>query len=148
MLSVLEAALVLGFVSGLRVFTAPAALYLVRGGVAGILLGIVALGEYVVDALPQAPARTNPSQVAVRIASGAFVGWTVGAPSGATLGAVAAGVAPDGAPTVQPTKAPLAMRTATCDGFVRAGACGSASTTYSPSATIPSKMPATPPRTR
>jgi|SRR5271165_3484582 len=93
MLSVLEAALVLGFVSGLRVFTAPAALYLVRGGVAGILLGIVALGEYVVDALPQAPARTNPSQVAVRIASGAFVGWTVGAPSGATLGAVAAGVA-------------------------------------------------------
>jgi uncharacterized membrane protein len=72
---ILAASFILGFVSGLRVFTAPAVLYLVRGGLASIVLAAAALIEYVIDALPWTPSRTVPAQVGARIVSGAFVGW-------------------------------------------------------------------------
>jgi uncharacterized membrane protein len=71
----LAAAFVLGLVSGLRVFTGPAALYVARGGLASIVLVGAAVVEYVVDALPQTPSRTIPVGLAARIVSGAFVGW-------------------------------------------------------------------------
>jgi uncharacterized membrane protein len=88
----LAAALALGFVSGLRVFTSPAALYLVRGGFAGVVLAVAAVVEYVVDALPQTPSRTSPVQLGVRVLSGASVGWIVAAPHGAAAAGVVAGI--------------------------------------------------------
>jgi len=75
MTAVLIGALVLGIVSGLRAFLAPAALYLARGGVAGYVLALVALGEFVGDTLPQTPSRKTSPQLIARVVSGAFVGW-------------------------------------------------------------------------
>lgn len=70
-------ALCLGFVSGLRTFTPVAAVLLVRGGVWGIVAAFPAVGEYVVDLLPNTPSRTRPMGLLARSASGAFVGWTI-----------------------------------------------------------------------
>lgn len=78
-------ALGLGFVSGLRAFTAPAAVMLSRGGVAGIVLAVFAIGEYVVDALPMTPSRTALPSIVVRPLSGAFVGWTICAMHGGSV---------------------------------------------------------------
>lgn len=77
-------ALILGIVSGLRVFTAPAAVLLVRGGIWGIVLAIFALVEYVVDAMPKTPSRTAPMSVFLRLISGAFVGWMIATGHGAS----------------------------------------------------------------
>jgi uncharacterized membrane protein len=68
-------ALALGVVAGLRTFTAPAAVFLARGGVAGIVLAFVALGELIADKLPTMPSRTSPPALTARIVSGGFVGW-------------------------------------------------------------------------
>ena len=88
---VLFLALVLGFVSGLRVFTAPAAIMLVRGGIWGIVLSLAAIGEYVMDAMPQTPSRTSVPAVIARVISGAFVGWAFATTHGASgiAGAIA-----------------------------------------------------------
>jgi uncharacterized membrane protein len=91
--SSLAAAFVLGFVSGLRVFTAPAALYLERGGLTGIVLAVAAVVEYVVDARPQTPSRTVPVQLGARVVSGAFVGWTVAEEFGSPATGALAGIA-------------------------------------------------------
>ncbi len=56
----------IGFVSGLRAFTGLAALALTRGGVWGIVLSIVAIGEYVADALPNIPPRTGLPSIVLR----------------------------------------------------------------------------------
>ena len=94
--TLLIASFVLGVVAGLRTFTAPAALYLARGGVAGYVLAVVALGEMVGDMLPKVPSRTSPPALAARIVSGAFVGWMLcafnGGPpvAGALLGVAGA----------------------------------------------------------
>jgi uncharacterized membrane protein len=77
MLTVMVLAFGLGFVSGLRTLTAPAAAMLARGGVVGYILAAGALGEYFVDALPGTGARTAFPSVIVRSLSGAFVGWTI-----------------------------------------------------------------------
>lgn len=70
------AALLLGLSSGLRTFTAPAVLFLfLHNRVAGIVLAILALGEYVLDQLPTTPSRTTPGPLAFRMISGAVVGW-------------------------------------------------------------------------
>jgi uncharacterized membrane protein len=45
----------LGIVAGLRTFTPLAAVFLMRGGIWGIVFSIAAVGEYVVDALPNTP---------------------------------------------------------------------------------------------
>jgi uncharacterized membrane protein len=87
----LALALLLGIVSGLRVFTAPAAVLLVRGGIWGIILAIVALAEYVVDAMPKTPSRTAPPSVVLRLISGAFVGWAIATGHGAS--GIAGGIA-------------------------------------------------------
>lgn len=75
-------ALVLGFVSGLRTFTAPAAVMLARGSFWGVILTIAAIGEYVIDAMPAAPSRTAPLSVLVRLISGAFAGWAIASTHG------------------------------------------------------------------
>jgi len=86
----LFAALLFGFVAGLRTFTAEAVYFGLRGGIAGIVFPLFALGEYVADALPQIPARTTIGPVLVRCASGAFMGWTVARVGGAAAGVVGA----------------------------------------------------------
>ena len=70
-------ALGLGFVSGLRTFTPVAAVMLVRGGIWGIVLAVAAVGEYVVDVLPNTPSRTQAMGLSARVVSGAFVGWMI-----------------------------------------------------------------------
>jgi uncharacterized membrane protein len=72
-----------GLVAGLRTFTAPAVLWLMRhfGGWA-IALGAAAVIEYVVDLLPNAPPRTSTSGLVARVVSGAFVGWSIGLAAG------------------------------------------------------------------
>lgn len=70
-------ALGIGFVSGLRTFTPVAAVLLMRGGILGIIAAVAAVGEYVVDVLPNTPSRTQAMGLSARIVSGAFVGWII-----------------------------------------------------------------------
>lgn len=69
------AALLLGFVSGLRTFTSIAVVLLSRGGVWGIVAAVAAVGEYVADVMPWIPPRTKLPSIVVRPLSGAFVGY-------------------------------------------------------------------------
>jgi uncharacterized membrane protein len=62
-------ALGLGFVSGLRTFTPVAAVMLVRGGIWGIVMAIAAVGEYVVDVLPNTPSRTQAMGLSARVSA-------------------------------------------------------------------------------
>jgi uncharacterized membrane protein len=91
---VLLLALGLGFVAGLRTFTAPA----VVAGAASLqwinlhgtwaswlghpvtvgIISVLALGELFLDKQPKTPPRTAPPSFIVRIASGAFVGAVIG----------------------------------------------------------------------
>lgn len=89
----LPAAFLLGVVAGARTFTAPAAVWLERGGTAGYVLAALALGEYAADLLPSVPARTSPPALAARIVSGSAVGYAVGGTGGvvAALAGVALG---------------------------------------------------------
>jgi uncharacterized membrane protein len=91
------AASFLGFLAGLRTFTPPAVLLLMRRGTPlAYALGVLALAEYAVDLHPGAPARTQAAGLIARACSGAFCGWTLmslsGMPEapGALAGAVAA----------------------------------------------------------
>jgi uncharacterized membrane protein len=91
---VLVSAFALGLVAGLRTFTAPAALFLARGGILGIVLGVAALGELIGDKLPQIPSRTSPPALIARIVSGAIVGFLiVGTGGGLAVTGAVAGVA-------------------------------------------------------
>ncbi|BAY73947.1 hypothetical protein NIES25_03550 [Nostoc linckia NIES-25] len=73
----LISAFFLGLVAGLRSLTAPAALFLARGGIIGIVLAVLAVGELIADMLPQIPSRTSPPALIARILSGGIVGWLV-----------------------------------------------------------------------
>ena len=86
----LVAAFLFGIVAGLRTFTAEAVYFGLRGGIAGIVFPIFAVGEYVADALPQTPARTTIGSILLRSASGAFMGWTVARAFGAACGIIGA----------------------------------------------------------
>jgi uncharacterized membrane protein len=91
MLPLLLAIFVLGFVAGLRTFTAPAVLWLMRhGGVWAIVLAVLAVVEYVGDLYPKTPARTGAFGLVARIVSGAFVGWSMATSAGSsgTTGAI------------------------------------------------------------
>jgi uncharacterized membrane protein len=90
------AALLLGLVAGLRTFTPPAVLWLMRfRSPAAYALGAVALLELAADLYPKTPARTAFFGLTARILSGAFCGWMVSAAGGspwanAGLGAIGA----------------------------------------------------------
>ncbi|HEV3154310.1 MAG TPA: hypothetical protein VGZ02_10940 [Candidatus Baltobacteraceae bacterium] len=76
-------ALVIGFACGLRVFTPPAVLLLLtRGGWLGLVFAALAIGEYVADALPQIPPRTQLPSPLLRAASGAYCGYAMAALTG------------------------------------------------------------------
>jgi uncharacterized membrane protein len=81
-------ALLFGLIAGLRTMTAPAAYFLHRGGYAGYVLAVMALGEYIYDASPKAQSRTHPLGLVSRIASGGVTGWFVAGAAGAAAGAV------------------------------------------------------------
>jgi uncharacterized membrane protein len=84
----------LGIVAGLRTFTAPAAVLVARGHVAGYFLIAAAIGEYIVDLLPKTPSRTRPLALYARIVSGGFSGYMVAGMHGAPgLWGAIAGVA-------------------------------------------------------
>jgi uncharacterized membrane protein len=70
--------------------TAPAAYFLHRGGIAGYVLAIAAIGEYIYDASPKARSRTQPFGMSVRLLSGGITGWFVAGIAGAAAGAVGA----------------------------------------------------------
>lgn len=65
----------LGVVSGLRTFTPLAAVLIRRGSVWGFVLAIAAVAEYVMDLLPNTPARTGAVGLTARVISGALGGW-------------------------------------------------------------------------
>jgi uncharacterized membrane protein len=91
---VLLSAFALGLVAGLRTFTAPAAVFLARGGVLGIVLAVAALGELICDKLPQIPSRTSPPALIARIVSGAIVGFLiVGTGGGLAVAGAVVGIA-------------------------------------------------------
>jgi uncharacterized membrane protein len=76
----------LGIACGLRAFTPPAVLWLMRyGGIWGYLLAAAALFEYVGDLQPKAPSRTSAPGLIARILSGAFVGWALALPTGSSI---------------------------------------------------------------
>lgn len=71
-------AFALGLVAGMRTFTAPAAVVVARGyTIAGLILILAAIGEYIVDLLPRTPSRTRLTGVGVRVVSGAFSGYMI-----------------------------------------------------------------------
>jgi uncharacterized membrane protein len=77
------AAFLLGIVAGLRVFTAPAVLWLIRHpGPLAYGLGVVALLEYAGDLSPRAPSRTAPTSLIARLLSGGFCGWALSVAGG------------------------------------------------------------------
>jgi len=94
----LLAAFLLGCVAGLRTFTAPAVLWLMRHtSMLAYVFGVAALAEYLADLLPKVPARTSAGPLVLRIASGAFCawglawsggGWTIAAAVAGALGAI------------------------------------------------------------
>lgn len=94
MIESLVLALGIGIVSGLRTFTSLAAVFLMRGGYPGIVLAVLAVGEYVGDLSPKVPSRTAfPSSVA-RALSGAIAAWFLtAAHGGAPMAGAGAGVA-------------------------------------------------------
>jgi uncharacterized membrane protein len=83
-------ALLFGIVAGLRTMTAPAAYFLHRGGIAGYVLAVAALGEYIYDASPNARSRTHPIGLSARAISGGVTGWFVAGIPGAAAGVVGA----------------------------------------------------------
>lgn len=85
----------LGIVAGLRAFTAPAVLWIVRhGGPWAVVLAVLALLEYAGDLHPKAPSRTSAPGLIARIASGTFVGWSLAGTAGASgIGGALAGLA-------------------------------------------------------
>jgi uncharacterized membrane protein len=100
-------ALVIGFVAGLRAFTAPAAVawaahlgLLQLDGVlswlghwlAPWILTALALFELVSDQLPNTPSRKVPMQFGARLLTGALSGAAIGASGGMLLAGIAAGI--------------------------------------------------------
>ena len=82
---ILVLAFLLGVVSGLRTFTGPAVLWIMRhGGLLAYVLAAAAAFEYFFDVHPKAPPRTRVSGVVFRLLSGAFVGWWAAVAAGAS----------------------------------------------------------------
>ncbi|MDQ6433977.1 DUF4126 domain-containing protein [Mesorhizobium sp. LHD-90] len=107
-MSIYLAALLIGFVAGLRAMTAPAAVS--WGALLGWLpvseswaafmgwrftpwiFSILALVEFVTDQLPSTPSRKVPQQFAARLVSGAFCGAVIGTAGGSMVGGLIAGI--------------------------------------------------------
>ena len=77
-----------GLASGLRTMTGPAAVF--RTGTWRVVLPLAALGEYVVDILPQTPDRTAAAGLAARAISGGLCGAAVAKDAGGNVASCAA----------------------------------------------------------
>jgi uncharacterized membrane protein len=87
-------AFLLGVVSGLRAFTAPAMLWIVRhGGTWAYVLLAAAILEFFFDVHPKAPRRTRSMGLVTRLISGGFVGWWIAIAVGKPLIGLGLGVA-------------------------------------------------------
>lgn len=91
-------ALGIGLLAGLRALAAPAAvswaaylgwldlreswLSFLSGGIAAVLLTLLAVGELVTDQLPKTPSRKTPMQFGARILSGGLCGAAIGVGAG------------------------------------------------------------------
>lgn len=82
----LLAALLFGIVAGLRVFTAEAVYFGLRGGTLRIVFPILALWEYFADTTSWIPARTTLPSLTLRLISGAYMGWLTAHIPGIVLG--------------------------------------------------------------
>ncbi len=98
----------IGFVSGLRTMTAPAAISIAAylgwlkladswaaflgHWLAVVIFVVLALVEFVTDQLPGTPSRTVPQQFGARILSGAFCGAVIGTIGGSLVLGLIAGV--------------------------------------------------------
>ena len=105
---VLLLAVLVGIVAGLRSMTAPAvvswAAFLdwinldgtwaswVGHPVTVAILSVLAVGELVVDKLPNAPSRKSPPGFALRLITGGFSGAVLGSVWGYTWGGLGAGI--------------------------------------------------------
>jgi uncharacterized membrane protein len=78
-----------GAATGLRTMTGPAFVFSSNAGNWNWLLRAAALGEYIVDKLPNTPARTQPLGLAARALSAGLTGASI-APDERLLGAVCA----------------------------------------------------------
>jgi uncharacterized membrane protein len=82
----LLAALLLGFIAGLRTLTAPAVLWLTRHrSPVAYILGVLAVLEYAGDLSPRAPSRTQLMGLTARVLSGGFCGGAVALTSHVSL---------------------------------------------------------------
>lgn len=88
----LRSAALLGFATGLRAFSAPAALALRHRPLNAprrVVLA-AAVGELVADKLPSTPSRLERRGLTGRLLSSAFAGHSVAGPAGAATGAACA----------------------------------------------------------
>jgi uncharacterized membrane protein len=91
MIAMLAIAFALGISSGLRTFTAPAVLLLaLHYRIAGLIVAVLALGEWYLDLQPNTPSRTAPVGLGARLVSSAFVGWLTARVPGACVAIVGA----------------------------------------------------------
>jgi uncharacterized membrane protein len=105
---VLLLAVGIGFIAGLRAFTAPAAVawgaflgwidlggtwasWMGHGVTVGVLTALAAV-EFVTDQLPKTPSRKTPPQFLARVITGGFSGLALGAAWGYNVGSFGAGV--------------------------------------------------------
>lgn len=105
---VLLLALGIGFIAGLRTFTAPAAIawgaaleWIDLSGTWASWVGhwttvavftVLAVVELITDQLPKTPSRKSAPQFAARLIGGGFAGAVLGASWGYTIGGLGAGV--------------------------------------------------------
>jgi len=73
----------IGAATGLRSMTGPAAVAGSAGW--GRVLPFLALGELIVDKLPQVPVRTIPPALAIRVIGGGLAGRSIAAAAGRNL---------------------------------------------------------------
>jgi uncharacterized membrane protein len=105
---VLLLAVGIGFIAGLRAFTAPAAVawgaflgwidlggtwvsWLGHGVTVAVLTALAAM-EFITDQLPKTPSRKTAPQFLARVITGGFAGAAFGAAWGYTVGSIGAGV--------------------------------------------------------
>jgi uncharacterized membrane protein len=78
LIPIVLAAFLLGVAAGIRTFTAPAVLWIMKhGGIGAVVLAVLAVVEFAADLHPKQPARTSPPGLIPRIVSGGFVGWSL-----------------------------------------------------------------------
>jgi uncharacterized membrane protein len=107
-MSVYLPAILIGFIAGLRTFTAPAAvswaahlgwlplqntpLAFLGFTVTPYILTLLAMGELIADALPMTPSRKRPVSFAARLVSAALSGAAIGTAGGSLAAGLVAGV--------------------------------------------------------